>query len=302
MEGVLNWGLDVVRAIQTISSPGLTSAMRALTLLGSEYFYLLFLPILFWCIDERFGARLGLVFIASAFVNGWTKALFAQPRPFNLDPAVGLSHETSYGLPSGHAQGTSTFWGLLAPRLRKPWGLLLAILVPLVVSFTRLYLGVHFPTDIFLGLGLGWGFAIAAFLLGDRLAAALASWNVRLRVIAAAAIALAMNALNMNDTSLSGIFFGTAVGAAFLFDKLRFDASSGSTGKKAARLALGLAGVAVIYFGLKLVAPAAGEQLYALFRFVRYGLVGAWVSFGAPWAFLRLKLADRRPATEEAAS
>lgn len=296
MEGILEWGVDVIRAIQTIESPGLTVVMKVLTQLGSEYFYLLFLPILFWCVDERFGARLGLVFLASSFVNGWTKVLFAQPRPFHLDPSVGLSYESSHGLPSGHAQGTATFWGLLAPRLRRPWGLALALGVPLLVSFTRLYLGVHFPTDIFLGLALGWGFALASLVFGDRVAKAVAGWNVRIRIIAAAAVSLGMNALHPQDTSLSGVFLGTAIGACFLFERLRFDAGSGTLAKKAARMAVGLAGVAVIYFGVKLLAPKAGHGLYALFRFLRYGLVGAWVSLGAPWVFLRLGLAATRPA------
>ncbi|OHD16354.1 MAG: hypothetical protein A2Y38_06190 [Spirochaetes bacterium GWB1_59_5] len=296
MDGILNWGIDVIYAIQTISSPGLTVVMKILTLAGSEYFYLLFLPILFWCVDERFGARLGLVFLFSAFVNGWTKILFAQPRPFNLDPSVGLSHETSYGLPSGHAQSTATFWGLFAPRIKRPWGLLLAILAPTIVSFTRLYLGVHFPTDIIAGLVLGWSLALAGIFLGDKAAKLLASWNIRIRIIIATALALIMNALNMNDTSLPGIFFGFAVGVAFLFEKLRFDASSGSLKQKTARYGLGLTGVVVIYFGIKLIAPGEGEPLYALIRFIRYGLVGAWVSFGAPWLFLRLKLAGIRPA------
>ncbi|HOZ72072.1 MAG TPA: phosphatase PAP2 family protein [Spirochaetales bacterium] len=296
MEGVLDWGVEIIRAIQTVASPGLTAVMRALTLMGSEYFYLIFLPILFWCVDERYGARFGLVFLLSSFVNGWLKIVFAQPRPYHLDPAVGLGTESSYGLPSGHAQGTATFWGLLAPKIRRPWGLVLALAVPLVISFTRLYLGLHFPTDLFLGLALGWAFAIAGIVLGDRAARLLASWNVRVRILLAAGIALAMNALNMKDTNLSGIFFGTAVGACFLFDRLRFDASSGGFGQKALRLALGLAGVAAIYFGVKLMAPAWGEPLYALFRFVRYALVGAWVSFGAPWAFMRLGLAGARPA------
>lgn len=296
MEGVLEWGVEVIKAIQTVASPGLTAVMRALTLIGSEYFYLIFLPILFWCVDERYGARFGLVFLLSSFVNGWLKVVFAQPRPYHLDPSVGMGTESSYGLPSGHSQGTATFWGLLAPKIRRPWGLALAAFVPVLIGFTRLYLGVHFPTDVFLGLALGWAFAIAGIVLGDGAARLLASWNVRVRILLAAALALAMNALNGKDTNISGIFFGTAVGACFLFDRLRFDASSGGFGQKALRLALGLAGVAAIYFGVKLVAPGSGEQLYALFRFVRYALVGAWVSFGAPWAFMRLRLAGSRPA------
>ncbi len=298
MEGILNWGVDVVRAIQTIETPWLSVIMKILTQMGSEYFYLIFLPVIFWCIDERFGARLGLVFLFSSFVNSWLKIVFRQPRPYHLDPSVKMAHETSYGLPSGHAQGSSTFWGLLGPKIRRPWGLILAISLPLLVSFTRLYLGVHFPTDIFLGLALGWGIALASLAFGDRAARLVASLNIRLRIVIATVLALTMNALNKGDTSLAGVFYGTAVGAAFLFDRLRFDASSGTRGHKAARLALGLAGIVIIYFGLKMLAPKAGQNLYALFRFARYGLVGFWVSFGAPWLFLKLKLAGARPRTD----
>jgi len=143
---------------------------------------------------------------------------------------------------------------------------------------------------------LGWGFALAGIFLGDKVAKLLASWNIRVKVIAAATLAIVMNSLNMHDTSLSGLFFGFAAGAVFLFDRLRFNAASGTLRQKAARYGLGLAGVLVLYLGIKLIAPGEGESLYALFRFIRYGLVGAWVSLGAPWLFLRLKLAATRPS------
>jgi hypothetical protein len=272
--------------------------MKALTLMGSEYFYLIFLPIMFWCVDERHATRFGLVFIASSFTNSWLKFAFAQPRPYQLDPSVGMSSETSYGLPSGHSQGSSTFWGLLAPRLRRTWGLVLAIVLPLAIGFSRIYLGVHFPTDVMAGLVLGWGFALAWFILGDRVERLVAVWNVRVRVVLIAVLALGMNALNMRDTSMSGVFFGTALGAVVLFERVHFNASSGSLARKTARLALGIVGMALIYMGGKLLSPVAGGQNHALIRFVRYGLVGAWVSLGAPWLFLRLKLAEARQGKE----
>lgn len=293
MDAILKWGVDVIRTIQLIETPTLTLVIKLLTQLGSEYFYLLFLPIVFWCIDEAFGARLGIIFLFSSFINSWAKIIFAQPRPYNLDPSVGLAYETSYGLPSGHAQGTSTFWGLLAPRIKRPWGLILAIFMPLLVSFTRLYLGVHFPTDIFLGLFLGWSFAILAALFAEKITKLLASWNIRLKIILVSALSLLMNALNMADTSISGVFFGTALGSCFLFEKLHFKASSGGFKQKLLRVLLGLAGCIAIYFGIKVLAPKSGEGLYALFRFLRYGLLGLWVSLGAPWLFLKLGIAEK---------
>lgn len=290
MEELLIWGLDVIRAVQTIKGPFLTAVMRVLTLAGSEYFYLLFLPVVFWCVDARFGIRFGLVFLFSAFTNSWLKVVFAVPRPFVLDPSVGLSHETSFAFPSGHAQGSATFWGLLAVRFRAPWGLVLAIVLPLIIGFTRVYLGVHYPTDLFLGWLLGWGIALAWYVFGDRVSRIAAKANIRLRIIAAAVVALGMNALYPGDPTLAGAFLGTAIGANFCFGRIGFDAASGSLKTKVVRMGIGLAGLALVYFGGKLLSPGDGSTLYPLIRFIRYALVGVWISLGAPWLFVHLGL------------
>lgn len=293
MEELLIWGLDIVRAVQTIKGPFLTAVMQVLTQVGSKYFYLLFLPVIFWCVDARFGIRFGLVFLFSAFTNSWLKVVFAVPRPFVLDPSVGLAHESSFALPSGHAQGSATFWGLLAVRFRAPWGLVLAIVLPLIIGFTRIYLGVHYPTDLFLGWFLGWGIALAWFVFGERISRIISRANIRLRIIAAAVIALGMNALYPEDPTLAGAFLGTAIGAILYFDRITFDASTGSLKTKAARMGLGLTGLALVYFGGKLLSPGDGSTLYPLVRFVRYGLVGVWISLGAPWLFVRLGLGGK---------
>jgi hypothetical protein len=293
MEELLIWGLDVIRAVQTVKGPFLTAVMQVLTLAGSEYFYLLFLPVVFWCVDARFGIRFGLVFLFSAFTNSWLKVVFAVPRPFVLDPSVGLSHETSFALPSGHAQGSATFWGLLAVRFRAPWGLVLAIVLPLVIGFTRIYLGVHYPTDLFFGWFLGWGIALAWLVFGERVSRIVAKANIRLRIIGAAVVALGMNALYPGDPTLAGAFLGTAIGASFSLGRIPFDAATGSLKTKAARMGLGLAGLAMVYFGGKLLSPGDGSTLYPLVKFVRYGLVGAWISCGAPWLFVRLGLGTK---------
>ncbi|MFQ5932003.1 MAG: hypothetical protein ACE5MM_06320, partial [Nitrospiraceae bacterium] len=59
---------------------------------------------------------------------------------------------------------------------------------------------------------------------------------------------------------------------------------------------LGVAVVALLFFGLRLIFPGEGQALYTVFRFVRYLLIGFWISFAAPWVFLRLNLAGGTPA------
>lgn len=293
-DAILSWGLELIRSVQEAASPFLTALMKALTLAGSEYFYLLVLPVLFWCVDERFGLRFGLVILFSTWANSAIKSAVALGRPYSVDPSVGLSHESSYSFPSNHAQGSAVFWGLLAQRIRRPWGILLAVVLPLAIGFTRVYLGVHYPSDVVVGWLLGWSFAILWLTLGKRFETWLGKAHRRVKIILIALATLGMNALAMRDTNVTGVFFGTALGYVFMVDLARFDAGSGNWIKKLARFALGAAALGLIYFGGKLVSPAEGHELYALARFVRYALVGAWVSLGAPWLFVRLKLATLR--------
>jgi membrane-associated phospholipid phosphatase len=152
------------------------------------------------------------------------------------------------------------------------------------------YLGVHYPTDLFLGWFLGWGIVLLWYVFGDRVSRIAAKANIRLRIIAAAVVALGMNALHPGDPTLAGAFLGTAIGANFLFGRIAFDASSGTLKTKLARMGLGLAGLALVYVGGKLLSPGEGSTLYPLVKFVRYALVGAWISLGAPWLFVRLGL------------
>ena len=69
-------GLAVLRAIQSIHGPFLDGFFVAVTMLGSEEFYLLVLPILYWCVSRRVGLRLGRLFLFSSFLNVWLKGLF----------------------------------------------------------------------------------------------------------------------------------------------------------------------------------------------------------------------------------
>lgn len=294
MDAILAWGLDAVRFAQRAQNPLVTAVMKGVTILGTEWFFLAALPLVYWCVDKRRGARLGVMVLFSAFCNAWLKVLFAQPRPFQLDPSVGLASETSYGLPSGHAQSSATFWGGAIPLFRRPWGLVLALAMPLVIGFSRLYLGVHFPTDLLAGWALGALFAVVEARFGDRIVRVLSGLRGQLRLVAPAAVAFLMNALHPKDTSLSGAFFGFAVGLVYATSAAPF-AAGGGIAKRCLRYFFGLSGIAILYFLPKLLLGAVGSQ--PLPRFLRYGLVGAWGSLGAPWLFLKLDLAKREAET-----
>jgi len=295
MDDILAWGLDVVRVAQRAANPTLTVVMKAISSLGREWFYLAAAAAVYWCVDKRRGARIGLLVLISAFCNSWLKLLFAQPRPFQLDPSVGLASEPTYGLPSGHAQGTATFWGAVAPLFRRPWGLVLALAIPLVVGASRIYLGVHFPTDLLAGWALGALFVAADAGLGGRAERLLAGLRPQLRLAAAAVVTLGMNAISQADTSISGAFFGFAAGLAHAPTVAPFSAA-GTLPRRAARYVLGLATLVILYVGLKFAVGAASSQ--PLVRFLRYAVLAAWGALGAPWLFIKVGLADREPESQ----
>jgi len=66
--------------------------------------------------------------------------------------------------------------------------------------------------------------------------------------------------------------------------------AEGTTIQRLARYALGLVGVALFWFGLGALFPRGEALLPYILRFVRYSLIGFWISAGAPWFFAKLRL------------
>ena len=314
------WGIEVIRAIQKIQNPALTSIVKFITALGTENLYLPLILFIFWWIDEKQGLRFGILIIVSAWINSFMKNLWKQPRPFHLDPSLGLAMETSYGAPSGHAQMSLSFWIPMAAWLtgagkgsarRKYliWGA--SVFFILLIGFTRLYLGVHFPTDLFAGWIIGGVILAAFFLTGPRLEKFFDSASTRTRSITAAAIALIMNGFLPREGSLAALFLGFCLGYALMKQRFPFHARDDINGKKPGlnvmifRCLTGFVGIAVIYLGLRLILPGEasifsgiplwGEAspIYELGRFIRYGFIGFWASAGAPWLFRQMGLASR---------
>ena len=314
------WGIGVIRIIQRIANPALTVCMKAATSLGTEYVYMLAVLLIFWCVDEKKGFRLGLLIIISAWINLTLKSLFDQPRPFELEPALGLAYEPSRAFPSGHAQVSLTFLIALAFHLAKgkkfqPLIWTAAVFLILLIGFTRLYLGVHFPTDVLGGWIIG-GLVLALFYATEKQGSKLLeNAGKRPQLIAAAAAALIMNALHPADKSLGAMLLGFCAGYSLMLQGFLFCAQGEVAGKKPGiqvllpRFFVGFAGAAVVYQGLRFILPGADslfsgipilEGFYELGRFIRYCLLGFWASAGAPWVFIRLGFASfAEPASPE---
>jgi len=298
VEPILDWGIQVILWLQQYSSPALDSFFKGVTFLGDEEFIFLLLPILYWLVDRTMGLHLSLLLALSAYFNSLTKAIVDQPRPFVYDTRVpALIEATEDGFPSGHTQISVVLWGYLAQHFRRAWLWIAAGLLILLVPLSRIYLGVHFPTDL-----LG-GYVIGALLLGLFLwiAPRLSAWLTRLRpwqqvgLITLSAALLILLYPQRNGISNAGSLLGLGYGILLERRWIRFDVA-GSGQQKTLRLVVGLVTAAAAYFGLRVAFAALEPAL--LFRFVRYALISLWIVTGAPWLFVKTGLAP----TEDGAS
>lgn len=122
-----------------------------------------------------------LLFVLSDFVvSSFIKNVVCRPRPSH-DPAVMdlLSYVNgyrggAYGFPSNHASNGFAAATFLALLLRNRWVTLSAFLWTIGSCYSRMYLGVHYPTDILCGAMLGIVFAIIIFFLYKKAAKRLA--------------------------------------------------------------------------------------------------------------------------------
>lgn len=294
MEAILQWGTEVVLWLQQLS-PQLDVPFIVLTFMGGEPFFLLLIPLLYWCIDRRTGARLSVLFLLSAYANAAAKVLASQPRPFDFSHQVQkLVEAGGGGMPSGHTQNSVVFWGYLAAQVRRPWLWTVAVPLMVLVPLSRMYLGVHFPTDLLGGYLLG---AVLLFLylrlepVAERwLTAKGLGWHMTLAVVVPVILALIYPGGEKHGISACGMLMGMSVGFVLERRWIAFD-SGGATTKKVLRLVLGEAVLFGLWLGLKPL--LSGHEPEPLYRFLRYALMGLWGGLGAPWLFVRVGLSMR---------
>jgi membrane-associated phospholipid phosphatase len=319
MESLQELGIQIISAIQVIM-PTLDAFMQIFTFLGKVEFYMLFITFLYWLVDASLGFRIFMVLLTTDILATGLKQFLHQPRPYWVSDVQHLGgEETSYGIPSTHASDSLSVWLYLAYQLRKGWLWAVSIALILLISFSRLYLGVHFPHDLVAGLliglvvlfifikyenrfsgwfaaqsisnqiGFGFGCSLAFIILGLIVRLIMAgtpdpeSWSQ-----------YAYEARSLTHYfTLSGSFFGAVSGYVLMQSRVNFN-TAGSWMQKIGRYILGIVGVVLVMYGLDFLFSliAVDESLAGyLLRYIRYAATTFWAMIGAPWLFIKLNLA-----------
>jgi len=158
-----DWEVPFILWLQQ-GHPAWTPFFRLLTALGNEELVLMLGPLVLWCINKAWGTGVLLLLLGSQGVNTALKELFRVPRPFLTHPQIlQLDTPTGWSLPSGHAQNSTALWMYLASKVRRAWFWGVAVLLVVGICLSRPYLGVHYPSDVIVGVAVGlalWGLAL----------------------------------------------------------------------------------------------------------------------------------------------
>lgn len=295
MESILAAGIELIVWIQASSPAGLHAFFEVFTKLGGSW-YLYMVPLVLWCVHYKTGTRLALGLAITLVVNTTLKVWIGQPRPFEMDARIISAGEAGFGLPSGHAQMVVVFWGILAAWVGKRWFWGVAIAMIGLIGYSRVHLGVHFPSDVLAGWALGalmlWAYLRERERLEGWLAASSPS---RLAALAAGLglFVVLFDQLLVGDADhlnagAGGFIAGAGGGIAFASAQVSFE-GAGVLWRRAARFALGMVATLAALGGMQAVGVPDGPLANLGVAFWT-ALLGAWLCLGAPWLFTRIKL------------
>lgn len=151
--------MEFLYLLESIRMPGLNEFMLLVTRLGEETAFLVAALIVFWCVDKRHGYYLMTVGFIGTMANQFMKLWFRVPRPWVLDENFTILEQareaaSGYSFPSGHSQSSVGTFGAVAATAKTKWVKWVCIAICVLVPLSRMYIGVHTPSDVLVGAGM----------------------------------------------------------------------------------------------------------------------------------------------------
>jgi undecaprenyl-diphosphatase len=178
-ESIVRFDMAVETAIHANTNPGLIELMFLATLAGSVVIIIAAIALGIFFVWRRNWRDLLLLVVAvcgEEIVNLIFKNTFNRPRPIFTDP---IAIASDFSFPSGHAMASMVFYGLIAyflmrhskPIIERILIAIIGVIIVSIIGFSRIYLGLHYPSDVLAGYsaGLAWlAFAISGLGLYRR--------------------------------------------------------------------------------------------------------------------------------------
>ncbi|MCY6355902.1 phosphatase PAP2 family protein [Clostridium sp. ZS2-4] len=280
-----DFNIEIIKAIQSFSNPTLDRIAQFITMMGEEAFFIVIIAIIFWDINKKFAYRVGFTLISSMVINGVIKESLKIPRVFGTEGirVLRIKTATGYSFPSGHTQGTASFWISVMSNRKKKWTYILGITIIALVGFSRIYLGVHRPVDIIGGIVIAMIWVYISNKVFDFLEQG-GKKSILLLLIIPMIIGLFV--FKGHDYYVAvGTITGFLVGYTIESKYINFNEKASLVGN-ILKLALGITVVLLIKVVLKKILPQ-----YLISDCIRYVFIAAWMTAGAPYLFKKIGIA-----------
>lgn len=269
--------MKFLRFLEGLRFPAMDSFMSLVTNIGSEVFFMVVALILLWCVNKRQGYSVLLVGLFATVIVQMLKLLCRVPRPWVIDPAFTIVEAAradagGFSFPSGHAQNITGTLGAVFALRKEKWLRVLCVVLIALISFSRMYLGVHTPLDVFAGMAIGIAMVLilCPFCKDDAAFEKSHNWlfaaGILLSLLFLAFISFYPFPADVDEENLShGVksaytLFGCVAGMAVVWPadwKTDFQVEAPLPGQ-ILKVALGLAVIVGIKSGLKAVFTAVG--------------------------------------------
>lgn len=283
--------LQFLKWLESVRTGFLTALFEGITILGEETLIILFVVALWFAVDSKLAQKVFFITICSTGLNGVVKNIAQVPRPFDKGiMPVRKETATGFSFPSGHTQSFATWSTFFAIHFKKKWlTTLVAIFIPLV-AFSRLYLGVHYPSDVIVGIALGVGVAF----LGDYLFENTKDVKKLYVIVLLLFVPFIVYFLIVANERFADFFkiFGMMGGLtliAFLQEKCEPLSYDVAWWKKLIRIVIGVAIAFAFKEGLK-VLKMGGLHVDLILDALRYFAVVFAVGFLCPLLFKKIKI------------
>ena len=151
--------MEFLYFLEKIRSSFVNELMLLITQLGEETAFLVLALIIFWCVDKRKGYYILSVGFIGTILNQFLKLWYRIPRPWIIDERFTIVERareaaSGYSFPSGHTQSAIGTFGSIASVTKNKYIRLICMFVAILVPFSRMYLGVHTPLDVFVSAAI----------------------------------------------------------------------------------------------------------------------------------------------------
>lgn len=283
------WEVALMQAIQSIAPEIMSVVASILTMCGEQYVLVVVMGFLYWGYNKEYGRYLGINILVGTVWNPLIKNIFCRRRPYfdhegikcfkpaEADADLYDIAAQGFSFPSGHSMNSTIIYGSLSAykdmAKKHKWLVVVSVVMPILIGISRVFLGVHYPTDVLVGWAVG---AAVIFLISFLQKVIKTSWILYV-ILALTGVPGLFYCTSDDYFTCFGLMIGALLGFWIEEKFIHFENT-----KSVLRMILRVVGGGLVYLvinqGLKL--PFSSEFLHSgtssahMVRMFRYFFVG----------------------------